>query len=152
MDNETIAKYGATNLAIAESLGLKPIKLDEPIILDWFEKTLGQQVHIEKWWYYELDGENISGTWDTKENAFEHAEIPDYVTDLNVAIKLIIDHFRLELTQSSDDDRGKWLAKYLDPDYKAATYAWSDNPAEAICIAWLNLRDQVDADNFTSPA
>lgn len=109
--------------------------------------------HVEddSWWEENrFDTYNLKGLSGYNPVSLEREPVPFFSTDVNAAITLIVKRFQLELSQSSNDDRGKWLAKYLDHDYKAATYAWGDNPAEAICIAWLNLRDQIDADKFAS--
>jgi len=127
------------NKAIATVLGLKLVKLDKPEVLDWFEPTIGKQVHIEQWFYVELLGENISGTWDTEANAWEHAQIPNYVEDANKALSLLVDGWVLEVSTNTFKMFGKWVAQYWNDEAVNVAKGFADTPAEAICRARLAL-------------
>lgn len=127
------------NNAIAEVLGMKLVKLDKPEVMDWFEPTIGKQVHIENWYYYDLQGENISGTWDTKDNAWEHATTPDYAEDTNEALKLTVDGFKLHVFQGNDHLSDKWVASYISPGAITIGRGWGESPSLAICRARLAL-------------
>lgn len=137
MNYEEIGEW-EMNHAIAKVLGLKLVKLDEPEILDWFEPTLGKQVHIEKWFYYDLLGENISGAWDTEDNAWEHADYPDYSHDLNEAITLQSFGLMLSIHQGRRESE-KWIAQYMTEQMVQAARGWAETPALAICRARLAL-------------
>ena len=138
MDYEGIENW-QINKAIANVLGLKIVKLDKPEVLDWFEPTIGKQVHIEQWFYIELFGKNISGTWDTEANAWEHALIPNYVENANEALNLLVDGWVLEVSTNTFKIFGKWVAQYYTDGIGNVAKGFADTPAEAICRARLAL-------------
>src|SRR5690349_1553198 len=104
---DTTTRNLARKVAIA--LGMKLVKLDKPEVLDWYEPVLGHQVHIERWFYIDLLGENISNVWDVELNAWEHAIYPDYPNDLNACARnLTREGYRVILRWQD----GRWVVFY----------------------------------------
>ena len=67
----------------------------------------------------------------------------------DLALQLTIDGFKLELKQSSNSEGGVWVAQYYNDDFINAFISHSDNPAEAICKAWLKLAEYLESVRIT---
>lgn len=62
---------------------------------------------------------------------------PQYCTDLNVAIQLEHEYFKLKLEQWQNNNKWEWLATYYNNVKAHGIGVWHENPATAICLAWL---------------
>ncbi len=61
-----------------KQLGFHAVKLDAPKVLDWYEPTMGKQIHYELWYYVaDSNGKAWSTEWQTEDLAWEHANIED---------------------------------------------------------------------------
>lgn len=85
---------------LAVQLGYHVVKLDTPEVLDWYEVTLGRQIHIELWYYIaDRNGKPASRNHDTEVNAWEHF----YREQWELELELIRDKMR-GLTEQDDKE------------------------------------------------
>lgn len=127
------------NQAIANILGFRFVKVDTTKVFEGKDER-GKPFRIECRWYAEFLGEDVSGYWQTRELADEHAVIPDYAEDANEALTLTVDEFHLEIGQR-DSVRGKWVAQYMNKNAINAAVGWAETVPLAICRARLVLYD-----------
>lgn len=108
-------------------LGFHAVKLDTPKVLDWYEPTIGKQVHMELWYYIaDENGKNCNGTpWQTEDLAWEHIYLDEWQATLlevrnelsaiylgsgdkqagrDKADKLLLQAFRALESNSGDDE------------------------------------------------
>lgn len=70
---------------LAVQLGYHVVKLDEPEVLDWFEPTLGKQVHIELWYYIaDRNGKRVDRNYQTEILVWEHFPISQWELELEL--------------------------------------------------------------------
>lgn len=75
-------------------------------------------------------------------DSFLRISVIHYCTDLNAAIQLQHEGYKLKLEQWQNNQRWEWLATYYSNTLAKGTGVWNLNPATAICLAWLEVGDQ----------
>ena len=55
----------------------------------------------------------------------------------DLALQLSVDSLKLELKQSANSSGGVWFAQFYNDDFINVFIGHSQNPAEAICKAWI---------------
>lgn len=116
------------------------LEMDQEIagILGW------QHIAEDSWWEENwYDTSEVKGLSGTSPFSHDRCPIPMFSTDLNAASTLIVEGYFLELRERNEQIRGKWFAQFFNDNFLNAATGWSDNPAEAICKAWLELHTYI---------
>lgn len=94
---------------LAVQLGYHIVKLDTPEVLDWYEPTLGRQVHYELWYYIaDRNGKRASRNHPNEALAWEHF----YREQWQLELELVRDKMR-EWANDSDRERAHGKADAL---------------------------------------
>jgi hypothetical protein len=152
IDTNTIDGQWKMNQIIAERLGWHLVKVHPPEIITGDNDGFGKPFRIElHWTMVNKHGKRVMGAWQTPELIYEHAPYPDFVGRLSKAIKLF---------EKVSDDYTPRLVRILVP-HGVMTHEWKavimgnvtdeqyeamhENPATAICLAWLAYDDAIKA-------
>lgn len=144
--NKAIAAHWELNRQIIDALGWQVTKLDTPEVYSGKDEA-GKDFRIECWWtLVDGKGEAVMSAWQTPDLVWEHAPIPDYCDDLNLAWALFAElpaaytPRLVRIITSAGSDGGfiySTKAAVMSNETHDEDTAVFTSPATAICKAWL---------------